>query len=82
MANATLPEILKKLGDDKWVMAELSPDEAQILGEDLEAFHGALRKAKYSIHQVLGLKGEEAKQGIINHLKRYLNSTTTPKQTP
>lgn len=77
MANASIKEILDKLGEDRWILGELSEDEATKLGTDLEGFHGALRKAKYNIHQVLGLNGEDAKQGIIDQLKIFLNSTTT-----
>lgn len=82
MANATLKEILDTLGEDRWILQELSEDEARLLGEDLIGFSGALRKSKYSVHQVLGIKGDEANVMIVNMLKTYLNSMISNIQSP
>lgn len=82
MANATLPEITKALGDNIWMLEHLSEDECAKLGADLEGFTKAIRKATYSTITVLGVTGDAAKDMIINQVKLYLNSTTTPVVTP
>ena len=84
MANATLKEILDKLGDDRWIMSRLTEQEAGALGSDLEGFHGALRKAKYTVNVVLGIKGKDAEDMIITMLKEYLKPIITKQnqQTP
>lgn len=84
MANATLKEILDKLGDDRWIISRLTEDEAGALGSNLEGFHNALRKAKYSVHTVLGITGKDAEDMIVTMLKNYLNPiiNAVNQQTP
>lgn len=82
MANASLPEIIKKLGEDNWILEHLTEAEARKMGEDLEGFHKAMRKSIYSIRTVLGLSGDEANQAIADQLRIHLNSMTTTSITP
>lgn len=82
MANATLQEITKALGDDLWILEHLTADECTKLGEDLEGFTKAMRKSIYTVNTVLGVTGEEVKPVVVSQVKYYLNSTTTDPNTP